>query len=125
MFPRTIETTPTFHKKPYKEQNHLYHYRIYFWVFILQLKFVGGDLMATNEPTIKALLGFSGMIDGLNTKPSQDLIDEIKAWNRLLKYHLKEQKKQDGKWKKHEYKYDEKIKKVLRLTSHGRIIARI
>jgi hypothetical protein len=40
---------------------------------------------------------------------------EIKAWNKILKYHLGQQQKQQGLWEKDYYVYDEESKKVVRM----------
>ena len=79
--------------------------------------------MPTNQPTIKALLGLTKLIDELNTKTTQNTIDEIRAWNHLLKKHLGQQKKQDGKWETHRYVYDKNTKRIKRLNESGEVTA--
>ena len=56
--------------------------------------------MAMNPPTYRGL------------RKMTELIDEINAWNKLLKKHLAEMKKQPAQWDSHKYAYDSKTKKV-------------
>ena len=54
---------------------------------------IGGDLMPMNPPTYKALRCMAQLIDKkLGAQTEQAVVDEIKAWNRLLKKHLGQQK---------------------------------
>lgn len=81
------------------------------------------DGMPTNKPTLKALGRLSHLIDRLDTRPTQSLVDEIKAWNRLLKRHKGQQKRQNGKWKNDKYEYDKNTKKIKRITKEGDVIS--
>jgi len=67
--------------------------------------------MATNPPTAKALVRLTKLIKELDITPTQDSIDEIKAWNRLLIFHIREQRKQGGQWGSDRYEYDKRTKK--------------
>lgn len=80
--------------------------------------------MATNISTINALKGFSKLIAELGIEPKQETIDEIKAWNRLLKYHLRIQGHQGGKWPKNRYEYDPKTKEIVRYNGRNEELRR-
>jgi len=80
--------------------------------------------MAMNPPTYPALKRLAQLIDSkLKTNTNQEVIDEIKAWNRLLKRHIGQQKKQPSPWKNHRYEYDKNTKKIRRLNKNGEIVA--
>jgi len=77
--------------------------------------------MATNKPTINALKRMTELIDGLNANCSKEVIDELIAWNRLLKVHIGQQKKQGGLWEQDCYEYDPNTKKINRIRK-GKIV---
>jgi hypothetical protein len=80
--------------------------------------------MPTNKPTIAAFEILSELIDGLNTGPTQETIDQMKAWNRLLKRHMGQQKRQDGKWGEQSYTYDPDTREIVRRNEKGEEICR-
>jgi hypothetical protein len=65
--------------------------------------------MATNPPTVEYLKKMTVLIDQLG-----DTVDQIKAWNRLLKKHLAQHKRQENPFTGHKYKYIKKKKKLRR-----------
>jgi hypothetical protein len=71
--------------------------------------------MPTNPPTYTALRKMATLIDKeLKAQTSQDVVDEIKALNKLLKKHLAEQKKQLNQYDGHYYTVDKKKQKIQR-----------
>ena len=71
--------------------------------------------MAMNPPTYKALKRMANLIDNkLEAQTAQDAVDEIKAWNRLLKKHIGQQKRQPSRWAGHRYRYDKQTQKIQR-----------
>lgn len=79
--------------------------------------------MPANIPTIRHLKRLSELINGLDIKPKQGVVDEIKAWNRLLIRHIGQQKRQGGKFGGQRYEYDPKTKKIKRIDTTGEIVA--
>jgi hypothetical protein len=70
--------------------------------------------MATNYATYKGLKKLARLIDSeLNARPEPGVVDEIKAWNRLLTKHLGEHKKQLNQTGSLRYEYHEQ--KILLL----------
>lgn len=67
--------------------------------------------MATNPPTVKAL------------KRMTELIDEVYAWNRMLKKHVGQQQRQPNQFEGDEYKYNSKNKKIERIRD-GKVKSR-
>jgi hypothetical protein len=78
--------------------------------------------MAMNVPTYSALRKMAKLIDGkLSTQTSQDVVDEIRAWNRLLKKHLGQQKRQPAAGTtalSFSYRYDKASNKVQRIKNN-------
>jgi len=71
--------------------------------------------MPTNPPTCDSLKHMAKLIDKeLKAQTSQDVVDEIKAWNRLLKKHIGQQKKQPNQYDGHRYTYDKQTQKIQR-----------
>ena len=60
------------------------------------------------------------LIDKLEVQTDQDVVDEIKAWNRLLKKHLGQQKRQPNLSTGHEYDYIKEKKKIRR--RNGKVV---
>jgi len=57
----------------------------------------------------------ANLIDNkLETQTAQDVVAEIKAWNRLLKKHIGQQKRQPSRWVGHHYRYDKQTQKIQR-----------
>lgn len=79
--------------------------------------------MPANIPTIRYLKRLPELINELDTKPNQELVDEIKAWNRLLIRHIGQQKRQGGKFGGQRYEYDPNTKKIKRIDATGEIVA--
>jgi hypothetical protein len=50
------------------------------------------------------------------------MVDEVHAWNRLLKYHTGQQKKHTIGTQKGSYRYNPKTKKLERLDEEGNLI---
>lgn len=70
--------------------------------------------MATNKSTIVALEKMTKRFDEFSK-----MFDEMKAMNKLLKFHLRAQKKQKGLYHQDTYKfgtYSDKTPKVTRLS---------
>jgi gamma-glutamylcyclotransferase (GGCT)/AIG2-like uncharacterized protein YtfP len=67
--------------------------------------------MATNQPTIRAWGDFSNMLDNIlsllrsGSVISSNQLDELEAYNRLLKKHVAAQRKQDGQFRADAYTY--------------------
>jgi hypothetical protein len=78
--------------------------------------------MATNIPTIEGLKRMTRLIDSLHNNSSGEnmILDEIRAWNKILKLHLGQQQKQQGLWEKDYYVYNEDTKKVIRMKDKRR-----
>jgi hypothetical protein len=70
--------------------------------------------MAMNPPTYSALRRMANLINKLETQTDQGVVDEIKAWNRLLKKHIGQQKRQPNRFSGHSYKYDKEKQKIQR-----------
>lgn len=71
--------------------------------------------MATNPPTCNALNRLAKLIDNeLKVRNSQGVVDEIKAWNRLLKKHIGQQRRQPNQFDGHRYTYDRTTRKIQR-----------
>jgi hypothetical protein len=78
--------------------------------------------MPTNPPTITALERMADLIHNeLAAQTSQDVVDEIKAWNRLLKKHIGQQKRQPNPYDGHSYEYLREKKKIRR-TGGGKTV---
>ncbi len=67
-----------------------------------------------NESTV---IGLEFMVVRLN-----EMVDEVHAWNRLLKYHTGQQKKHTIGTQKGSYRYNPKTKKLERLDEEGNLI---
>ena len=70
--------------------------------------------MATNIPTIDGLGRMAELIDAIKIN-NNPIIEELKAWNKLLKSHIGQQKKQQGLWKNDYYTYNNLTKKITRI----------
>lgn len=68
--------------------------------------------MPTNPPTIIALSKMAS------------LIDEIAAWNKLLKKHLGQHKRQRNPYTGHSYEYDGKTRKIVVRDKNGKVVTR-
>ncbi len=80
--------------------------------------------MATNSATYAALKKMARLIDSkLKARTAQGVVDEIKAWNRLLKKHLGEHKKQLNQSASLRYKYD-KQEDEIQLLKGDKVKAR-
>jgi hypothetical protein len=77
-----------------------------------------------DKPTIIALSKLSKLISRLNTDSKQEVIDEIKAYNRLLERYIGQLKRTDDKWEAQTYDYDRKTKKIVKRNVSGREITR-
>ena len=78
--------------------------------------------MAMNPPTYQALRRMANLINKLETQTNQDVVDEIKAWNRLLKKHIGQQKRQPSRWAGHRYRYDKRTQKIERLEGKKLVV---
>jgi hypothetical protein len=57
--------------------------------------------------------------------PTQDLVDEIQAWNRLLRLHVNRQRRDPGLYGDDVYQYNPQIKKIERIWKSGVISSTI
>jgi hypothetical protein len=81
--------------------------------------------MATNSATYYGLKKMAQLIDSeLKTRTAQGVVDEIKAWNRLLVKHLGEHKKQLNQSDNLRYKYD-KQEDEIQLLKGDKVKARL
>jgi hypothetical protein len=86
--------------------------------------------MATNKSTLGALDSFSRQLSqiisvlrrGLNLHNSK--LDELAAWNRLLREHLRAQRAQKGKFATDRYRYNQSTKEIERLRG-GQVVSSI
>lgn len=77
--------------------------------------------MATNSATYHGLKKMAKLIDSeLKGRTAQGVVDEIKAWNRLLTKHLAEQRKRLNQSNSLRYKYDKQEDEIQLLK--GKII---
>ncbi len=70
--------------------------------------------MAADAPMIGAMNKISMLIETLNAQNFSKHINELKAWNKILRKHIGQQKRQAGNFKNDSYEYDPNTNKVNR-----------
>jgi hypothetical protein len=79
----------------------------------------------TNSATYYGLKEMAKLIDSeLKARTAQGVVDEIKAWTRLLVKHLGEQKKHLNQSDNLRYKYD-KQEDEIQLLKGDKVVARL
>jgi len=84
--------------------------------------------MATNIPMLAALDNYAKGLSKLFTIlrkgviPPASQIDEDEAWTRLLRQHIKAQKRQGGQFPNDNYRYNRVSKKIERCRD-GKVVS--